>query len=244
MYGSVENVGLYYNQKLWFRDHPPSRNHNRFSQSASGPCGALKFRKGDVTMRIPTHSRNRKIIWIMLIMMIMCSTTGCAMVQPVNAVQETTPAEDYKNAYHELLEDYNALLVEHNELLASSGETVDPGFQSQIDALNQELTGIRDELTRTQLERDTAMAEADDLRRENGKKYVVELEVRRKVLFPASEECLRIKIPVSREEFSRFQKGSEVTQTLSQLSIPGDSINVDWTITVWDAYIMEQPPEE
>lgn len=182
-------------------------------------------------------SPDRVVTLICVVVVIALSVTACARAaQPVSAAQETVPAVDYETAY-------NDLLVAYNEVVAES-EANDAGYQSQIDELTLELEQEQENATRAQEERDLAQAERDQvlqqmdaLKEKYSVQHIVVFEVRRKVIFPASEECIRVTVPMTEEEYSRFQETSEVTQVLPCLSIPSDSFNVDWSVIVANTYI-------
>lgn len=182
-------------------------------------------------------SPDRVITLISVVVVIALFATACAgAAQPVSAAQETTPVMDYEAAYNELLADFDKTVEE--------SKAIEIDYQNQIDELTSELKQEKENAAHAQEERDLAQAERDQalqnmnaLREKYSVQYIVVFEMRRKVVFPASEECIRVTIPMTEEEYSRFQETSEVTQVLPCLSIPSDSFNVDWSVIVADTYI-------
>lgn len=189
---------------------------------------------------------DRVIILMCAVAMIALSITACAgSATPVNATLEpsplnetrpTEPAVDYEAEYH------NAV---------AEMEACQRDYQSQLDDLTLKLeqaledaSDLQEECDLVKTERDQALADCeeaqilmDDLIERCSTQYVVIFEVRRKVLFPSSEESLRISVSMTEEEFSQYREGSEVSQALPCLSIPSDSFNVDWSVVVADTYI-------
>ena len=183
--------------------------------------------------------------------------------QPANAVQETVPTMDYEAAYNDLLLAYNEiaadcdaeyttvdyeaayhdLMLTYNEL-SLNYQIKEADYQRRIDELLLELEQeqlntiqVEEERDLARTERDEAVQQMDVLREKYSVQYIVVFEIRRKVGFPASEECLSVTIPMTQEEYSQFQESSEITHVIPCLSVPSDSFNVDWRVFVTNTYI-------
>lgn len=182
-------------------------------------------------------SPDRVITLICVVIAIALSVTACAgAAQPVSAAQETVPAVDYETAYNDLLTAYNDTTARI--------EASEAGYQSRIDELTlaleqekQNTAWAQEACDQAQAERDQTLEQMEALKQKYSVQYIVMFEARRKIIFPASEEIVRITVPVTEEEYSRFLEGSEVNQVLPCLSVPSDGFNVDWSVTVADTYI-------
>lgn len=241
MYSSVENRLVYCWHKFFsgiFREVGIGDRARK--AELINVCGktlaVLSVRKGDVTMRTYPTLQEKIISLFVLLAMILFSATGCAIAQPVSAAGETTPAMDYKSAYHELLVEHNALLTAYNEMLLNR-EPGSTDFQSQIDELNQALKQAQEELARARAERDQAIAESEALREQCSIRYIVQFELIRRNILTCETESVFFTASMTAAEFARFQVGTEVENASPYLSRPTTSSPLaEWTIRVHNAY--------